>query len=70
MAVFFLPFFLGGHDLIKFWDSRHIQVAIYTVLDEESIYQVKHMQILEPGGKHEEKQIQKNKTTLLTSYFF
>ena len=51
MADFFLPFFGGGRVLITFWDSRHIQVAIYTVFDEESEFQVKNKQNLEPGGK-------------------
>ena len=43
--------FFGDHILIKFEDSRHIQVARYTVFDEESELHVKHKQILEPGGK-------------------
>ena len=33
------------------WDSRHSQVAIYTVFDEESEFQVENKQILDPGGK-------------------
>ena len=41
----------GGHVLIKLRDSRHIQVAVYTVFDEESEFQIKNSQILEPGGK-------------------
>ena len=36
-------------------DSRHVQLAIYTVLDEESESEVKKCQILEPGGKNKEK---------------
>ena len=35
----------------KVWDPRHSQVAIYTVFDEESEFQVKNKQILDPGGK-------------------
>ena len=58
MADFFLPFF-GGHVLIKFGDSRRIQVAIYTVFDEESEIQVKNRKILQPGGEISEKRIQK-----------
>ena len=37
--------------LIKIWDSRHVQLAKYTVLDEESESEVKKCQILEPGGE-------------------
>ena len=52
MADCFLLFFCwGGRVLINFWDSRHIKVAIYTVFDEESEFQVKNKQILDPGGK-------------------
>ena len=36
-------------------DSRHVQLAIYTVWDEESESEVKKCQILEPGGKNQEK---------------
>ncbi len=36
--------FFGG-------DSRHVQVAIYTVFDEESESEVKKCKILEPGKK-------------------
>ena len=35
----------------KFWDSRHAQVAIYTVFHEESESEVEKCKILEPGGK-------------------
>ena len=35
----------------KFWDSRPSQVAIYTVVHEESESEVEKCQILEPGGK-------------------
>ena len=35
----------------RIWDSRHSQVAIYTVFDEESEFQVENKQILDPGGK-------------------
>ena len=41
--------------MIKFWDSRHTQLAIYRVLDEESESEVKNCQIWEPGGKKWEK---------------
>ena len=34
-----------------FLGSRHAQLAIYTVFDEESESEVKKCQILEPGGK-------------------
>ena len=36
---------------IEFSVSRHAQLAIYTVFDEESESEVKKCQILEPGGK-------------------
>ena len=36
---FFVFPILGDHVLINFRDSRHIQVAIYTVFDEESEFQ-------------------------------
>ena len=48
---------LGGqqskktHKISYTSDSRHSQVAIYTVFDEESEFQVKNKQILDPGGK-------------------
>ena len=38
-------------------DSRHVQLTIYTVLHEESNFQVKQYRILEPEGK-----IRKNET--------
>ena len=38
--------------LAQVWDSRPIQVAIYTVLDEESESEVEKCKILEPGGKN------------------
>ena len=43
----------------KFWDSRHVQLAIYTVLDEESESEFKKCQILEPGREKQEKLIYK-----------
>ena len=43
--------FLGGHFLIHVLGSRHVQLAEYSVFDEESDLQVKHKQILEPEGK-------------------
>ena len=46
------------HDLINFsvlLDSRHVQLAIYTVFDEESESEVKKCQILKPGGENQEK---------------
>ena len=39
----------------RFWNSRHSQVAIYTVFHEESESEVKKCQILEPGGEKYEK---------------
>ena len=52
---FFSSLFFGGHFWIKFGDSGHIQLAIYTVWDEEPESAVKKCQILEPGGKNKEK---------------
>ena len=43
--------FFRGHFWVKFWDSRHSEQSKYTVFDEESEFQVKNKQILEPGGK-------------------
>ena len=51
IAGFFSSFFGGGRVLIKSWDSRRIQVAIHTVVDEESEFQVKNNKKSEPGGK-------------------
>ena len=48
----FSSLFFGGRVLIKFWDSRHIQVAMYTVFDEESEFQIKNREKLQPGGKN------------------
>ena len=45
------------HLLTKFWDSRHVQLAIYTVFDEESESEVKNKQFLRPEGKNKEKRI-------------
>ena len=45
----FFDFFLIN--LTGFLGSRHAQLAIYTVFDEESESEVKKCQILEPGGK-------------------
>ena len=39
------------HILSRFGDSRHSQVAIYTVFDEESEFQVKNKQILDPEAR-------------------
>ena len=36
---------------IKNLDSRHFQVSIYTVFDEESDFQVKNKEIRRPEGK-------------------
>ena len=47
------------HLLTKFWDSRHLQLAKYTVFDEESDFQVKNEQIRRPEAKTEEKLLQK-----------
>ncbi len=35
----------------NFWDSGHVQQSKYTVFDEESDFQVKNGQILQPEGK-------------------
>ena len=43
--------FFSGLFRFKLEDSRHFQWSIYTVFDEESDFQVKNSQILEPGGK-------------------
>jgi len=40
--------------LTKFWDSRPIQVAIYTVVGKESESEVKKRYIVDPGGKYQE----------------
>ena len=40
---------------VKIRDSGHVQVAIYTVVHEESESEVKKCQNLEPGGKNKEK---------------
>ena len=37
--------------LLQNLDSRHSQLAKYTVLDEESESEVKKYKILEPGGE-------------------
>ena len=42
-------------NLTGFLGSRHAQLAIYTVFDEESESEVKKCKILEPGGKTYEK---------------
>ena len=56
----FLPFFLGGgHVLIKFMDSRHIQLAIYTACDRESGVQLNNNKIQQPETKVQE-EISKN----------
>ena len=55
----FPSLFCGGRVFIKFWDSRHIQVAIYTVVDEESEIQLKTKQNLEPGGEHRKNEFRK-----------
>ena len=55
VADFFLPFFsevIFGSNL---GDSTHIQLAIYTVFDEESEFQVKNREKLQPEGKNKEK---------------
>ena len=44
--------------LIKFWDSRHVQLAIYTVFHEESESAVRIDQFLHP-----EEKIKKNQPT-------
>ena len=41
--------------MTKFLDSRHVQLAKYTVFDEESESEVKKCQIVEPGGEKSEK---------------
>ena len=40
---------------VKYRDSGHVQVAIYTVFHEESESEVNKCQILEPGGEKSEK---------------
>ena len=50
-------FFLFDWILTIFWDSRPVQVAIYTVFDEESEFAAQKCQILEPGGKNQENRI-------------
>ena len=47
------------HLLTKFGDSRHFQLAKYTVLDQESNVQVKNEQLQRPDAKNEEKLPQK-----------
>ena len=46
-------------DISYFWikikDSRHFQLAIYTVFHEESESEVKKCKKLQPGGKNQEK---------------
>ena len=37
--------------LANFWDSRHFQLATYTVFDEESNFQVKNEEIRRPEAK-------------------
>ena len=53
------PIFAQGRDFFmlwaRFWDPRHSQVAIYTVIHEESESEVEKCQICEPGGKMQEK---------------
>ena len=41
---------------IKFWDSRHVQLAIYTVFHEESESAVRIDQFLHPEEKTKKKQ--------------
>ena len=36
---------------VRIRDTGHVQLAIYTVLDEESESEVNKCQILEPGGE-------------------
>ena len=50
MADFFLPF-LWGHFWINARDSRHIQLARYTVVNEESDVQIKNKQLQRPEAK-------------------
>ena len=40
--------------LIKFWDSRPIRVAIYTVFDGKSESEVRKCHIFDPGRKTQE----------------
>ena len=44
-----------GHFLAWIPDSRHVRQSKYTVLHEESDFQVKNKQILDPEGKNKEK---------------
>ena len=41
--------------LTKSWDSRPFQLGKYSVFDEESDFQDKNRQVLEPEGKTKEK---------------
>ena len=43
-----------------FWDSKHVQQSKYTVFHEESDFQVKNSQFLDPEGKSKEKRTTKN----------
>ena len=43
-----------GHFLTRFWDSGHVRQSKHTVLHEESDFQVKNKQILDPEGKNKE----------------
>ena len=46
--------------LTRFGDSRHARQSKYTVLHEESDFQVKNKQLLRPEGKNKEKRNSKN----------
>ena len=43
--------FWGGPFGITIWASRHVQQSKHTVFEEESDFQVKNHQILDPEGK-------------------
>ena len=49
---------------IKMWDSRHLQQSTYTAFEEESDFQIKNKQILEPGARS-----QKIRKTYISKFF-
>ena len=56
-----------GHFLAWIPDSRHVRQSKYTVLHDESDFQVKNKQLLRPEGKNKEK---RNEQNLCFSLFF
>ena len=55
ICFFFIIWLIFLYFLTKFWDSRHVQLAKYTVFDEESESEVEKSWNLESGGKTHEK---------------